>query len=320
MFTTPLAKEKAIQLVKETFSSELEKSLQLHKVSSPLIVLSGTGLNDDLNGIERAVKFPIKALNDRSGEVVHSLAKWKRVRLKEFDIPEQEGVITDMKALRPDEDFTPIHSIYVDQWDWELHIGKNERSIAKLKSVVEKIFAVFKKTEATVCAAYSDIKPILPEKITFIFAEDLVKQYPTFTDKERENAAAKEFGAVFLMGIGGELSTGEAHDGRAPDYDDWSTENEEGHHGLNGDILFWNPILDRAFEVSSMGIRVDEAAMTRQLAIRGCSERAELSFHKALLAGELPQSLGGGIGQSRVAMFMLRQDHIKEVQVSIWGE
>jgi aspartate--ammonia ligase len=315
-----LAKEKAIQLVKESFSSELEKSLKLHKVSSPLIVLSGTGLNDDLNGIERAVKFPIKALNERMGEVVHSLAKWKRVRLKEFDIPQQEGIITDMKALRPDEDFTPIHSIYVDQWDWELHIAKTERNIAKLKEVVEKIYQVFKNTEATICQAYPEIKPILPEKISFIFAEDLAKQYPTLTDKQKESKVTKEFGAVFLMGIGGMLSTGEAHDGRAPDYDDWSSPNEEGHFGLNGDILLWNPILESSFEVSSMGIRVDEAAMTRQLEIRNCPERAELNFHKELLAGNLPQSLGGGIGQSRVVMFMLRQKHIKDVQVSIWGE
>lgn len=315
-----LKTEEAIGFVKDTFARELCSQLQLSKVSSPIAVLDGTGINDDLNGVERAVGFPIKAMQEKRAVVVHSLAKWKRVRLQELGIEAGRGLLTDMRALRPDEDYSPIHSIYVDQWDWEKHISPEQRTTAFLKATVERIYEALKTTEARVAAEYPEITPVLPGKITFVYAEDLLKQYPTLTPKEREHEVVKQYGAVFLMGIGGELSHGEPHDGRAPDYDDWSTETEEGYRGLNGDILLWHPVLQTSFEVSSMGIRVDKQALVRQLALRGCEDRQELSFHARLLRDELPQSIGGGIGQSRVCMFMLRKGHIGEVQVSIWPE
>ncbi|RSK29777.1 aspartate--ammonia ligase [Hymenobacter metallilatus] len=315
-----LKTEEAIGFVKEIFAKELSSRLQLSKVSSPIAVLDGTGINDDLNGIERPVGFPVKALAERRAVVVHSLAKWKRVRLQELGIAAGRGLLTDMRALRPDEDYSPIHSIYVDQWDWEKHIGPEQRTPEFLRATVEQIYAALLATEAQVSAEYPDVTPVLPKHITFLHAEDLLQRYPTLTPKEREHEAVKQYGAVFLMGIGGELSHGEPHDGRAPDYDDWSTETESGYRGLNGDILLWHPVLQTAFEVSSMGIRVDKHALVRQLALRGCQDRQELSFHSRLLQDELPQSIGGGIGQSRVCMFMLRKGHIGEVQVSIWPE
>ncbi|UPL47678.1 aspartate--ammonia ligase [Hymenobacter sublimis] len=315
-----LKTEEAISFVKETFAKELSAQLQLSKVSSPIAVLDGTGINDDLNGIERPVGFPIKALDERRAVVVHSLAKWKRVRLQELGIEAGRGLLTDMRALRPDEDYSPIHSIYVDQWDWEKHISPEQRTPAFLKATVERIYEALKTTEARVAAEYPEITPVLPGKITFLHAEDLLRQYPTLTPKQREHEVVKQYGAVFLVGIGHELSHGEPHDGRAPDYDDWSTETEEGYRGLNGDILLWHPVLQTSFEVSSMGIRVDKHALVRQLALRGCEDRQELAFHARLLKDELPQSIGGGIGQSRVCMFMLRKGHIGEVQVSIWPE
>ncbi|MCA8829493.1 aspartate--ammonia ligase [Hymenobacter pini] len=315
-----LKTEEAIGFVKEIFAKELSTQLQLSKVSSPIAVLDGTGINDDLNGIERPVGFPIKALDERRAVVVHSLAKWKRVRLQELGIEAGRGLLTDMRALRPDEEYSPIHSIYVDQWDWEKHILPEQRTPEFLQATVERIYAALKTTEARVATEYPEITPVLPGKITFLHAEDLLKQYPTLTPKEREHEATKQYGAVFLMGIGHELSHGEPHDGRAPDYDDWSTETASGYRGLNGDILLWHPVLQTAFEVSSMGIRVDKQALVRQLALRGCEDRQELSFHSRLLKDELPQSIGGGIGQSRVCMFMLRKGHIGEVQVSIWPE
>ncbi|GAA4012679.1 aspartate--ammonia ligase [Hymenobacter fastidiosus] len=315
-----LKTEEAIGFVKETFARELARQLHLSKVSSPIAVLDGTGINDDLNGVERAVHFPIKAMGEQRAVVVHSLAKWKRVRLQELGIEPGRGLLTDMRALRPDEDYSPIHSIYVDQWDWEQHMAPEQRTSAFLRATVEKIYAALLLTEAQVAAGYPEITPVLPAAITFLHAEDLLRRYPDLTPKQREHEASKEFGAVFLMGIGGELTHGEAHDGRAPDYDDWSTHNEEGYQGLNGDILLWHPVLKTSFEVSSMGIRVDKAALTRQLALRGCSERRTLYFHDMLLTDQLPQSIGGGIGQSRVCMFMLRKAHIGEVQVSIWSD
>ena len=314
-----LKTEEAITFVKETFAKELARQLHLVKVSAPIVVLDGTGINDDLNGVERPVAFPIKALNEQRAVVVHSLAKWKRLRLRELGIPAGKGLLTDMRALRPDEDYSPIHSIYVDQWDWEKHILPEKRTIAFLQATVETIYEALKTTEQQVSEQFG-IAPVLPPAITFIHAEDLLLRYPILTPKQREHEAAREYGAVFLMGIGGELSHGEIHDGRAPDYDDWSTPNEAGHRGLNGDILLWNPVLETSFEVSSMGIRVDKTALTRQLALRGCPEREVLQFHRLLLADELPQSIGGGIGQSRVCMFLLRKAHIGEVQVSIWPE
>lgn len=312
--------EVAISFVKDTFVQELKKTLNLIPISSPLVVLDGTGLNDDLNGIERPVSFPIKSLNEKRAVVVHSLAKWKRVRLKELEMLPGEGIVTDMKALRPDEDYTPIHSIYVDQWDWEKVIGKDQRNLALLKETVLKIYDALRFTEQQVESKYPQIKAILPETITFISAEELLQKYPNLSAKERENAITKAYGAVFLYGIGGALSNGVAHDGRAADYDDWSTANEAGHKGLNGDILVWNPILNSAFELSSMGIRVDKTALAHQMEIRNCTEKSKLTFHSMLLNDQLPESMGGGIGQSRVCMFMLKKQHIGEVQVSIWEE
>ena len=315
-----LKTEVAISFVKDTFAQQLRNNLGLIPISSPLVVLDGTGINDDLNGIERPVAFPIKALQERKAVVVHSLAKWKRLRLKELELEVGEGILTDMRALRPDEDYTPIHSIYVDQWDWEKTISAEQRTFSFLQDTVLKIYDALRFTEKQVERQYPDIKSVLPEEITFISSEELLQKYPTFTPKERENAIAKEYGAVFIYGIGGILSNGEAHDGRAADYDDWSTENGSGTNGLNGDILVWNPILNTAFELSSMGVRVDKTALERQLKIRNNAERAALSFHKMLLNDELPEAIGGGIGQSRVCMFMLKKAHIGEVQVSIWDE
>jgi len=315
-----LKREQAITFVKDTFSRNLKNILNLIPVSSPLIVLDGTGINDDLNGIERPVAFPIKSLDEQRAVVVHSLAKWKRVRLKELEIEPQEGIITDMRALRPDEDYSPIHSIYVDQWDWEKAILSENRNLNYLKDTVNKIYAALVATEQAVEAEFPEKKAILPQQITFLSSEEVLQQYPNKTPKERENIIAKEYGAVFLYGIGGELSNGFAHDGRAADYDDWSTENDAGWNGLNGDILVWNPLLNSAFELSSMGIRVDKTALLRQLEIRKCQDRSELSFHQMLLSDQLPESIGGGIGQSRVCMFMLKLSHIGEVQVSIWDQ
>lgn len=313
-----LRREQAISFVKEEFSKGLQKELNIIPVSGPLVVLDGTGINDDLNSIERPVKFPIKSLNDKNAVVVHSLAKWKRIRLKELEIEPGEGIITDMRALRPDEDYSPIHSIYVDQWDWEKVIVPQDRQLDYLFSTVKSIYEVIKQTEQNVEAKYPQLKAVLPEQITFISSEDLLQKYPTLTPKERENAICKEFGAVFIYGIGGELSNGELHDARAADYDDWSTENSAGFRGLNGDILVWNPVLESAFELSSMGIRVDKEALTKQLEIRDFSDRKNLLFHSMLLDDQLTESIGGGIGQSRMCMFMLKSRHIGEVQASIW--
>lgn len=313
-----LKTEKAITLVKEIFSRELSKHLDLVKVSSPLVILDGTGINDDLNGIERPVTFPIKALNEQKGVVVHSLAKWKRLRLKELGIESGKGILTDMRALRPDEEYSPLHSIYVDQWDWEKHIEVKDRNLAYLKSTVTRIYQALKETEIEVQIQFPELIAVLPNSIEFIHAEELLKLYPLLTPKQRETEIVKKYGAVFIIGIGGKLSDGTIHDGRAADYDDWSTQNESGFYGLNGDIILWHPLLECAFEVSSMGIRVDKIALLKQLKQKGCEKKAKLQFHSILLSGELPESIGGGIGQSRVCMFMLKKLHIGEVQVGIW--
>lgn len=315
-----LKREEAITIVKDTFGKELANALNLVRVSSPLIVLDGTGINDDLNGVERPVKFPVKCLDDQAAVVVHSLAKWKRLRLKELDVEAGKGILTDMRALRPDEDYSPLHSIYVDQWDWEKHILPEQRTLSFLKDTVTKIYGAFKATEKVVHTLYPNITPSLPEKITFLHSEELLAKYPGASPKEREYKASKEFGAVFIIGIGGNLSDNKAHDGRAADYDDWSTENEEGYKGLNGDILFWHPSLKCAFEVSSMGIRVDEKAMKLQLKERNHEHKANLPFHSLLLGNKLPESIGGGIGQSRTCMFLLKHTHIGEVQVGVWPQ
>ncbi|MCC8089420.1 MAG: aspartate--ammonia ligase [Rikenellaceae bacterium] len=312
--------EKAIKLVKDMFQSNLSAQLSLLRVTAPMVVMKGTGINDDLNSIERPVTFPIKELDDSPAEVVHSLAKWKRLKLAEMDIPQGCGIYTDMNALRPDEELDNIHSIYVDQWDWERVIGPEERNIAFLKKIVKRIYEAIKVTENRLYVEFPEIKPILPEEIFFIHAEELRTMFPEKTAKERENEITKKHGAVFVIGIGHPMADGELHDGRAADYDDWSTINEEGFRGLNGDLLLWNPILKIAFEISSMGIRVDENSMRYQLELRGQKERENLYFHKKLLNNELPLTIGGGVGQSRLCMYLLRKAHIGEIQCSIWPE
>ncbi|MBN1650019.1 MAG: aspartate--ammonia ligase [Bacteroidales bacterium] len=315
-----LQTEEAIAFVKEIFAQELSKQLKLTKISSPIAVLDGTGINDDLNGVERTVKFPVKSMKEQGAVIVNSLAKWKRIRLQELHIEEGRGVLTDMRALRPDEDYSPIHSIYVDQWDWEKKISSQDRTLVFLKKQVEQIYEVLKSTEKQIAAMYPHLPAVLPQKIRFIHAEELLLRYPYLSAKDRETEIAKAFGAVFIIGIGGKLSDGKKHDGRAPDYDDWSSENEEGYKGLNGDILVWNPILESAFELSSMGIRVDKKALLYQLEESDAMDRKNLHFHSLLLNDQLPQSIGGGIGQSRVVMFMLKKKHIGEVQVSVWPD
>ncbi|MBP5366525.1 MAG: aspartate--ammonia ligase [Bacteroidales bacterium] len=312
--------ELGIQCIKDFFQHNLAAELRLRRVTAPLFVLKGTGLNDDLNGVERPVTFPIKDLNDQKAEVVHSLAKWKRMILGDYGIEKGYGIYTDMNAIRSDEELDNIHSLYVDQWDWEAHIDAKDRNIEFLKDIVRRIYGVMRRAEFVVYERYPHIRPQLPETIHFVYAEELLKKYPNLSPKEREDAITKEYGAVFIMGIGGKLANGEPHDGRAPDYDDWSTPNSDGYKGLNGDILVWNNILERAFELSSMGIRVDKEALLRQLDICGVPERKELYFHKRLLDGQLPLSIGGGIGQSRLCMFYLRKAHIGEIQSSIWPE
>ena len=312
--------EKAIKAVKDMFQSNLSAQLALLRVTAPIVVLSGTGINDDLNSVERPVSFPIKSLNEQKAEVVQSLAKWKRLKLGELGTRPGRGIYTDMNALRPDEDLDNLHSIYVDQWDWEKVIRKKDRNLAFLKMTVRRIYEAIKVTENRLYVEFPEITPELPEDIFFIHAEELRRRYPDLTPKERENAIVKEHKAVFIIGIGGALGDGTIHDGRAADYDDWSTPNEDGFLGLNGDILLWNKLLDCAFEVSSMGIRVDETAMLRQLDIRGQSWKKDLYFHRKLLAGELPYTIGGGIGQSRLCMYLLRKAHIGEIQSAIWPE
>ncbi len=315
-----LRTEAAIQYAKDVFTRQLSDQLNLTKVSSPIMVMDGTGINDDLNGVERCVRFAIKQMDDQKAVVVNSLAKWKRIRLKDYEIDEEQGIITDMRAIRPDEDYSPIHSVYVDQWDWEKRISPDDRTVARLKTEVKKIYKALKITEQELRRKYTDVEEQLPDDITFIHAEELRRIYPELTGKEREDKIAREYGAVFIIGIGGELGDDQPHDGRAPDYDDWSTENEDGFYGLNGDLLVWNPVLESAFELSSMGIRVDQDALERQLELRNETHRKKLHFHQLLLQDQLPQSIGGGIGQSRVCMFLLGKQHIGEVQVSVWPE
>ncbi len=312
--------EKAIKLVKDSFQEDLSAELRLRRVTAPLFVMQGTGVNDDLNGIERPVSFPVKELGDKKAEVVQSLAKWKRMSLADLGIEKGYGLYTDMNAIRPDEELSNIHSLYVDQWDWERVIYPEERNLDFLKKIVRKIYTVLLRTEFTVFEHYPQIRPILPEEITFIHSEELEAEYPDKTPKERETEAAKKYGAIFIIGIGGELPCGEIHDGRAPDYDDWTTETVNGYKGLNGDIVIWNPVLESAFEISSMGIRVDKEALLRQLAITGTEERKNLYWHQRLLNGGLPLSIGGGIGQSRLCMYFLRKAHIGEIQSSIWPD
>jgi len=312
--------EQGIKLIKEFFQQNLSTELRLRRVTAPLFVLKGLGVNDDLNGVERPVTFPIKDLGDAEAEVVHSLAKWKRLTLADYEVEPGYGVYADMNAIRADEELDNLHSLYVDQWDWEAVITKEQRNIEFLKKTVRRIYAAILRTEFLVCERYSRLKPFLPGDIQFIHSEDLLAMYPDKTVKEREDLIAEKYGAVFIIGIGGKLANGEPHDGRAPDYDDWTTEGENGRKGLNGDILIWYPVLGRAVELSSMGIRVDEESLSRQLRIAGKEDRRQLYFHKRLLSGQLPLSIGGGIGQSRLCMVLLHKAHLGEIQASIWPE
>jgi aspartate--ammonia ligase len=316
--TDMLKTEEMIDFIKTRYEKTLAKELDISKVSAPVVVPDGTGINDDLSGLEKPISFSIKSLNGQKASIIQSLAKWKRMRLRYYHIEPGKGILTDMRALRPNENLSPIHSVYVDQWDWEKHILPEQRSLKFLKSNVESIYRTIRITESELFEKYPWLTPQLPPDIKFIHAEELFRKYPDLTPKEREYRAAFEYKAVFLIGIGNDLSNGEPHDVRAPDYDDWSTLNEDGYNGLNGDIIFWNPAINSAFEISSMGIRVDKTAMERQLEISNCKERKELLFHRLLLNGQLPLSIGGGIGQSRLCMFLLKKLHIGEVQSSVW--
>lgn len=313
--------EIAIKKIKDFFLSSISTELRLRRVTAPLFVLKGLGMNDDLNGVERPVTFPIKDMNEAQAEVVHSLAKWKRVTLAEYQVKPGYGIITDMNAVRADEEMDNLHSLYVDQWDWERVMPADSRNTDYLMKTVRRIYNAILRTEYFICETYPQLEAFLPEDVHFIHAEELLKRYPGLSPKERENAICKEYGAVFIIGIGGRLSDGHEHDLRAPDYDDYSTVSPAtGLAGLNGDLLVWYPILERAVELSSMGIRVDRDALLRQLSLSGKEDRKELYFHKRLLEGSLPQSIGGGIGQSRLCMILLHKAHVGETQSSIWPE
>jgi len=303
--------EKAIKRVKDFFQRELITQLNLSRVSAPLFVGANSGLNDNLNGVERPVRFDILEQDGEEVEIVHSLAKWKRLALRNYGFEVGEGLYTDMNAIRRDEETDNIHSIYVDQWDWEKVIRKEDRTEETLRDVVKSVYEALRVTEKYMANQYQYVECFLPEEITFVTTQELEDRYPDFTAKERETVAAKEYGAVFIMKIGDKLASGKPHDGRAPDYDDWQ---------LNGDIIVYYPVLDIALELSSMGIRVDEESLKEQLEKAGCPERANLPFQKALLNHELPYTIGGGIGQSRICMFFLRKAHLGEVQASIWPE
>jgi aspartate--ammonia ligase len=312
--------ETAIKDIKDFFENSLAQALNLQRVTAPLFVRSGTGINDDLNGVERPVRFPVKEDGDAPIEIVQSLAKWKRMALDRYGYRPGEGLYTDMNAIRPDETLDNIHSIYVDQWDWEKIITPEQRSRETLEQTVRKIYDAICRTEFHIASEYSHIRPILPEEITFVTSEELYDRYPDVGPREREHLICAEHRAVFIIGIGADLAEGRPHDGRAPDYDDWITPRADGGRGLNGDILLWNPVLGRAFEVSSMGIRVNAQSLVEQLKIRGLEQRTGLEFHRMLLENRLPQTIGGGIGQSRLCMFFLRTAHVGEVSVGIWPQ
>lgn len=302
--------ETAIKFIKDSFQTELARALGLTRVSAPLFVFPESGLNDNLSGVEKPVRFRVKSVG-KDAEVVQSLAKWKRLALKRYGFGVGTGLYTDMNAIRPDEDLDDLHSIYVDQWDWEMVITSEQRSLSFLKDTVRKIYGALRGTQKSLCERNSGFEPWLPEEITFISTQELEDQMPDLTPKEREDRITEQYGAVFLMQIGGPLRSGAPHDSRAPDYDDWS---------LNGDILIWYPVLERAVELSSMGIRVDPKSLDAQLEVSDCEDRKQLPFHKALLAGELPLTMGGGIGQSRICMVLLGKRHIGEVQASVWSD
>lgn len=315
--------EHGIKFVKDTFQRELSGELKLSRVTSPLFVARGSGINDDLSGVERPVHFEVGNMGNRKMEIVQSLAKWKRLALANYGYEPGTGLYTDMNAIRPDDDIDRIHSLYVDQWDWERVMDVSEVNICFLKEIVTKIYEAIKRTQFLVQENFSGLSYKLPEKITFIHSEDALLQYPDLSPKEREYALAKKYGAIFIIGIGAVLASGEPHGQRAPDYDDWSTvysENSKTYTGLNGDIIVWDEVLGDALELSSMGIRVTPKALMKQLEISGKIDRKDLYWHKRLLAGEYPQTIGGGIGQSRLCMFMLEKAHIGEVQASVWPD
>ena len=312
--------EEGIKLIKDYFEVELAKQLNLTRVSAPLFVREGTGINDTLTGVEKPASFNIKNDNNSKAELVQSLAKWKRLALTRYGFKQGEGLYTDMNAIRPDEKLDNLHSIYVDQWDWERIITKEERNLEFLKEIVRRIYKVIKQTELVVFRMFPKLNPFLPEEITFIHTEELQKIYPDLSPAERENKITEEKGAVFIVGIGAKLADGKTHELRAPDYDDWVTPTGKNTKGLNGDIIIWNPLLDTDFELSSMGIRVDKESLLEQLKISDCMDRVELKFHKMLLEDKLPLTMGGGIGQSRLCMLFLQKAHVGEVQASIWPE
>ncbi len=312
--------ELGIKLVKDSFERGLAAELRLSRVTSPLFVPRGSGINDDLSGAERPVQFTVAALDHAEMEVVQSLAKWKRLALADYDYRPGFGIYTDMNALRPDDELDAVHSIYVDQWDWELVLFPPERSAETLRRVVRKLYEVIKRTEFVVCEHFPAIEPALPEAITFVHTEEALQRYPHLTPEEREYELAREYEAVFLIGIGAALSDGRPHGARAPDYDDWSSETPDGYRGLNGDIIIWNSVINRPLELSSMGIRVNKEALLRQLELCGAEGRRSLYWHRRLLAGEYPETIGGGIGQSRLCMYFLRKAHIGEVQAGVWPE
>lgn len=307
---TLIETEVHIKKIKDFFERSLSKELNLIRVSAPLFVEVNSGVNDALSGMERPVKFDLLATGEEV-EIVHSLAKWKRLALHRYGFVESEGLYTDMNAIRRDEELDNVHSIYVDQWDWEKVITKEDRNEETLKNIVRGIYKTFKETEKYIHSELLEGEDKLPEEILFITTQELEDKYPSYTPKEREDAICKEYGAVFLMKVGGVLNSGEKHDGRSPDYDDWN---------LNGDILFWYPLLDRSIELSSMGIRVDEEVLEYQLKVSGNEDRRNLEFHKKLLSGELPYTVGGGIGQSRMCMYFLNKAHIGEVQATVWDQ
>lgn len=313
-----ILQQQEISFAKNTFTDKLIEHLGLVEVQGPILSQVGNGIQDNLSGSEKAVQVNVKMIKDATFEVVHSLAKWKRHTLARFGFAEGEGLFVHMKALRPDEDsLDQTHSVYVDQWDWEKVIPAGRRNLAYLKETVQSIYQAIVETEDAVSKKFG-LQKFLPQEIKFVHSEELVQRFPNMNDKQRENAICKEYGAVFLIGIGGVLSDGKPHDGRAPDYDDWTTPSEGEYKGLNGDILVWNPILERAFELSSMGIRVDETALRKQLAIKNDEDRLKLDWHQDLINGKMPLSIGGGIGQSRLAMLLLHKHHIGEVQSSVW--
>lgn len=312
--------ERAIKLIKDFFEKNLAFELDLVRATAPLFVKGGTGINDDLNGIEQPASFAIDAMNGQRVEIVQSLAKWKRMMLADYGFAAGDGIYTDMNAIRPSEILDNIHSIYVDQWDWEKVITAEERNVAFLRHIVARIYDIIRRTEKFICHEYPALRPVLPDTIHFVHAEELEEQYPNKSPKAREYLACKEYGAIFIIGIGGPLKNAEFHDGRAPDYDDWITPTANGNKGLNGDIVVYNPVLESGYELSSMGIRVTPESLVKQIEMRNLSHRKELYFHKRLLNGELPNSIGGGIGQSRLCMFYLRKAHIGEIQASIWPE